>query len=125
MYQSFSWTAFFRVHKSKEKQSFNVCQVALLFFLFIKLMGIRNEFNQLVSVFSENYIFGKFDTFCKRLERIADVINTMEMFSGLGDVKIEGIDIITVKFKTICDAAKKKNYDILDHRKAEVLCFKL
>jgi dynein heavy chain len=45
----------------------------------------------------------------------------MEMFSGLGDVKIEGIDIITVKFKTICDAAKKKNYDILDHRKAEVL----
>ncbi|XP_053396215.1 dynein axonemal heavy chain 5-like isoform X3 [Mercenaria mercenaria] len=69
--------------------------------------------------FSENYIFGKFDTFCKRLERIADMINTMEMFSGLGDVKIEGIDIIVVKFKTICDNAKKKNYDILDHRKAE------
>ncbi|XP_052807224.1 dynein axonemal heavy chain 5-like isoform X2 [Mya arenaria] len=69
--------------------------------------------------FSENYIFGKFDTFCKRLERIADMINTIEMFSGLGEVKIEGIDIIVVKYKTIVDNAKKKNYDILDHRKAE------
>jgi len=73
------------------------------------------------TTFSENYIFGKFDTFCKRLERIADMINTMEMFAGLGDVKIEGIDVIVVKFKTIVDNAKKKNYDILDHRKAEVI----
>ena len=70
--------------------------------------------------FSENYIFGKFDTFCKRLERIADMINTIEMFAGLGDVKIEGIEVIAVKYKNICEQAKKKNYDILDHRKAEV-----
>jgi len=49
------------------------------------------------------------------------MINTMEMFAGLGDVKIEGIDVIVVKFKTIVDNAKKKNYDILDHRKAEVI----
>lgn len=48
------------------------------------------------------------------------MINTMEMFSGLGNVKIEGIDLIAVKYKNICDQAKKKNYDILDHRKAEV-----
>ena len=47
------------------------------------------------------------------------MINTMEMFSGLGKVKIEGIDNIAVKYKTIVDATKKKNYDILDHRKAE------
>ena len=70
--------------------------------------------------FSENYIFGKFDTFCKRLERIADMMNTIENFSGLGEVKIEGLDIIVVKYKTIVDNAKKKTYDILDHRKAEV-----
>ena len=69
--------------------------------------------------FSENYIFGKFDTFCRRLERIADMINTMEMFSGLGDIKIEGVDIIANKYKTIVDSTKKKNYNLLDHRKGD------
>lgn len=48
------------------------------------------------------------------------MMNTMEMFSGLGEVKIEGIDVIVVKYKTIVDNAKKKTYDILDHRKADV-----
>ena len=48
------------------------------------------------------------------------MMNTIEMFSGLGDVKIEGIEVIAVKYKNICEQAKKKNYDILDHRKAEV-----
>ncbi|KAL5009929.1 hypothetical protein ScPMuIL_012234 [Solemya velum] len=69
--------------------------------------------------FSENYIFGKFDTFCKRLERLTDMVNTMEMFADLSNVKIEGIDTITVKYKTIVDNTKKKNYDVLDHRKGE------
>ena len=73
-----------------------------------------------MSYFSENYIFGKFDTFCKRLERIADMMNTIEMFSGLANVKIEGIEVTAVKYKNIVEQAKKKNYDILDHRKAEV-----
>ena len=49
--------------------------------------------------------------------------NTMEMFSGLGDVKIEGIDTLAVKYKTIVDGTKKKNYDILDHRKNDVSFF--
>jgi dynein heavy chain len=70
--------------------------------------------------FSENYIFGKFDTFCKRLDKIIMMINTMDSYSGLPDVKIEGIDTIVVRYKTVCDGAKKKNYDILDHRKSEV-----
>jgi len=69
--------------------------------------------------FSENYIFGKFDTFCKRLEKIVDMINTIEAYSGLGNVRIEGIEPIAVRYKTIVEATKKKNYDILDHRKSE------
>ncbi|CAH1798803.1 unnamed protein product, partial [Owenia fusiformis] len=69
--------------------------------------------------FSENYIFGKFDTFCQRLEKISDMVNTMEHFSGLGEVRIEGIETIAVRFKTIVDATKKKSYDILDHRKGD------
>ena len=70
--------------------------------------------------FSENYIFGKFDTFCKRLVMIKDMIETMEKYSGVGNVRIEGIDVIAVRYKTIVDATMKKSYDILDHRKGEV-----
>ena len=69
---------------------------------------------------SENYIFGKFDTFCKRLERIADMVNTMESMSSLGEVKIEGIDSIFIRFQGITATYKKKSYDVLDHRKGEV-----
>ncbi|XP_071801151.1 dynein axonemal heavy chain 5-like isoform X2 [Asterias amurensis] len=69
--------------------------------------------------FSENYIFGKFDTFCKRLERISDMVNTMESMSSLGEVKIEGIDSILIRFQGITATYKKKSYDVLDHRKGE------
>ena len=48
------------------------------------------------------------------------MMNTIEMFSGLANVKIEGIEVTAVKYKNIVEQAKKKNYDILDHRKAEV-----
>lgn len=71
-------------------------------------------------LFSENYIFGKFDTFCKRLERIMDMLNIMESLSCLGEIKIEGIDSLFVRFQGIVTTYKKKNYDILDHRKGEV-----
>ena len=51
------------------------------------------------------------------------MINTMESYSGLGDVKIEGIEVIAVRYKTIVDQTRKKTYDILDHRKGEVRGF--
>lgn len=69
--------------------------------------------------FSENYIFGKFDAFCKRLDKVADVITTIESLSSLNNVKLEGLEPITVKYKTIVENIKKKSYDILDHRKPE------
>jgi len=80
---------------------------------------LRETPNERQFEFSENYIFGKFDTFCKRLEKIKDMINTMEQFAGLPLIKIEGIDTLIVRYKTIVDTTKKKNYDILDHRKGE------
>ncbi|XP_033111994.1 dynein heavy chain 5, axonemal-like [Anneissia japonica] len=69
--------------------------------------------------FSENYIFGKFDTFCKRLERIADMVNTIENLSGLADVRVEGIESIFIRFQGIVATYKKKGYDVLDHRKGD------
>lgn len=69
---------------------------------------------------SENYIFGKFDTFTRRLSKIADMINTMNAYAGLEDIRIEGIELIAVRYKNLVESAKKKNYDVLDHRKLEV-----
>jgi len=69
---------------------------------------------------SENYIFGKFDTFAKRITKIVDMISTMEAFSGLKDARIEGLEALVLQYNNLVDATKKKNYNILDHRKQEV-----
>ena len=69
---------------------------------------------------SENYIFGKFDTFCKRLDRIVDVLDTIESLSGLQNIRVEGLEPIVVKYRSVVDAIKKKSYDLLDHRKPDV-----
>uniref|UniRef100_A0A8D3CSA0 Dynein heavy chain 5 axonemal n=1 Tax=Scophthalmus maximus TaxID=52904 RepID=A0A8D3CSA0_SCOMX len=38
--------------------------------------------------FSENYIFGKFDAFCRRLEKIADMASTLEDLADLQHMKV-------------------------------------
>uniref|UniRef100_A0A674HKF3 Dynein axonemal heavy chain 5 n=1 Tax=Taeniopygia guttata TaxID=59729 RepID=A0A674HKF3_TAEGU len=68
---------------------------------------------------SENYIFGKFVTFCKRLEKISDMSNTMESLLELQRIKIEGIDEITTQYQSIATNTKSKQYDVLDHKKKE------
>lgn len=40
--------------------------------------------------FSEMYIFGKFDTFTRRLKKIIEMFETISMYSHLSESKIEG-----------------------------------
>ncbi|XP_019405170.1 PREDICTED: dynein heavy chain 8, axonemal [Crocodylus porosus] len=68
---------------------------------------------------SEMYIFGKFEAFCKRLEKITEMITIVQTFSALSISTIEGIDIMAIKFKNIYQSVQKKQYDILDPRKSE------
>ncbi|ELK00339.1 Dynein heavy chain 8, axonemal [Pteropus alecto] len=68
---------------------------------------------------SEMYIFGKFEAFCKRLEKITDMITVVQTYSALSNSTIEGIDIMAIKFKNIYQGVKKKQYDILDPRRTE------
>lgn len=79
-----------------------------------------SDWNWSICSSSENYIFGKFDTFCKRLDRIVDVLNTIESLSGLQNIRVEGLEPIVVKYRSVVDAIKKKSYDMLDHRKPDV-----
>ncbi|KAM6971581.1 LOW QUALITY PROTEIN: dynein axonemal heavy chain 8-like [Tautogolabrus adspersus] len=69
--------------------------------------------------FSENYIFGKFDAFCRRLEKIADMATMLESLATLQNMKVEGIEKIYVRYQTVVSTTKSKTYDILDPRKLE------
>eukprot|EP01135_Chromosphaera_perkinsii_P008183 Nk52_evm5s1178 gene=Nk52_evmTU5s1178 len=69
--------------------------------------------------FSEMYIFGKFDTFCKRLSKVIEMLTTISSFNCLKEVKIEGLEQIYSRFNQSVSMMKKKPYDILDHRKME------
>ncbi|XP_009878765.1 PREDICTED: dynein heavy chain 8, axonemal [Charadrius vociferus] len=68
---------------------------------------------------SEMYIFGKSEAFCRRLEKITEMITVVQTFCALSLSTIEGIDIMAVKFKSIYQSVQKKQYDILDPRKTE------
>jgi dynein heavy chain, axonemal len=70
--------------------------------------------------FSEMYIFGKFDSFVRRCEKIIDVFSTINKYSHLADSKIEGIQHFHSKFNSIVASITKKDYDVLDQRKQDV-----
>ena len=69
--------------------------------------------------FSEMYIFGKYDAFCKRVEKIIQLLNTVAMYSTLLDCRIEGTESLAAKFMAITSNMKKKPYNVLEHRKTE------
>lgn len=49
--------------------------------------------------FSEMYVFGKFETFHRRLVKIMDVFNTMKTYSVLQGSKIEGLEGMITKYE--------------------------
>jgi dynein heavy chain len=69
--------------------------------------------------FSEMYIFGKFDTFVRRCEKIIDVFSVMNMYGKLQESKIEGMDVLSAKYSSALSILKKGKYDFLDQRKTE------
>ncbi|KAJ1498980.1 Dynein heavy chain 5, axonemal [Coelomomyces lativittatus] len=69
--------------------------------------------------FSEMYIFGKFDAFCKRIQKVVDMFSVIEKFSKLEGLGVEGMENIIKRFSNIVTQMQRKPYDILDHRKME------
>uniref|UniRef100_A0A8C5TYT3 Dynein axonemal heavy chain 8 n=1 Tax=Malurus cyaneus samueli TaxID=2593467 RepID=A0A8C5TYT3_9PASS len=63
---------------------------------------------------SEMYIFGKSEAFCRRLEKIMEMIAVEQNFNALTMCAIEGVDLLAVKFKNIYHIFQKKPYDALD-----------
>lgn len=69
--------------------------------------------------FSEMHIFGKFDAFVRRCEKIIDMFSTIDLYSHLSESKIEGLSLYYSKFNSTVTIMKKKEYDFLDQRKQE------
>lgn len=49
--------------------------------------------------FSEMYIFGKFDTFQRRLNKILEMFGTISIYSALQESKIEGLETMATRFQ--------------------------
>uniref|UniRef100_A0A8B9HQN0 Dynein, axonemal, heavy chain 5 n=1 Tax=Astyanax mexicanus TaxID=7994 RepID=A0A8B9HQN0_ASTMX len=64
--------------------------------------------------FSEMYIFGKFDTFQRRLNKILTMFSTISTYSALQDSKIEGLETMNIVV-----TMKKKPYSFLDQRRTD------
>ncbi|XP_039662328.1 dynein heavy chain 5, axonemal isoform X2 [Perca fluviatilis] len=69
--------------------------------------------------FSEMYIFGKFDTFQRRLNKILEMFSTISTYSALQDSKIEGLETMATRFQAIVLTMKKKHYSFLDQRRTD------
>ena len=64
--------------------------------------------------FNENIIFGKFDLYCRRVEKLIDMFNTVEQFSVLSKHNLEGMDGLMSNFFGIVADFKRKPYELLD-----------
>jgi dynein heavy chain len=69
--------------------------------------------------FSEMYIFGKFNNFCRRLENIIEFLKTVATYETLSLSRIEGIETFNARFGLIVSTLKKKPHDPLEHRKPD------
>ncbi|XP_026319440.1 dynein heavy chain 8, axonemal-like [Hyposmocoma kahamanoa] len=65
---------------------------------------------------STMYIFGKFETFKTRLEKIIDLFQTYITYYVLNKSTLEGIDEHTANFNKFFKQISTKTYDALDHR---------
>ncbi|XP_050507714.1 dynein axonemal heavy chain 5 [Diabrotica virgifera virgifera] len=80
----------------------------------------QHQFN-----FSENYVFGKFDAFCRRLMKIIAMFDLIDDYSGLFQRRMEGLllgdalEEAIQKFGEIKQIVMNKTYDYLDHRNGE------
>jgi len=67
--------------------------------------------------FNESQIFGKFDLYCKRVQKLIDMFQTIDQFRSLSQHQVEGMENLIEKFFKIADDFKKKPYDLLDFTK--------
>ena len=66
--------------------------------------------------FNEIQIFGKFNLFCGRLNKLIDIFSTIQQFNALGQHNLEGMKALTNNFKQLIDKFRTKRYDLLEYQ---------
>ena len=69
--------------------------------------------------FNESAIFGKFDLFVRRVEKLIEMFSTVEQFSVLATHNVEGMEGLMNSFRQIVDEFKRKPYELLDYQKGQ------
>lgn len=64
--------------------------------------------------FDENAIFGKFIRFKHRLEKLKDMFSSIEQFQAIENKRIDGMEELIQRFKTLIQKFRSKGHDILD-----------
>ena len=64
---------------------------------------------------SEQRIFGKLDQYCKRCQKLIDMLTTSLQFTALRNNMVEGMEPLMARFTTLVENFKKKPYDLLDY----------
>jgi dynein heavy chain len=64
--------------------------------------------------FSETQIFGKFEAFVRRLQKLIDIFSNIQQFRALAKHNLEDMDKLTNKFDGIIESFKKNRHDLLD-----------
>ena len=77
--------------------------------LFSMPKGKQFEFNEL-------HIFGQFDLFCRRILKLIDMFTTIHQFSSLSQHKLEGMEILILKFEGIVKDFRFVRHDLLDYK---------
>ena len=76
--------------------------------------------------FSEQSIFGRFDSFCKRLNNLLEMFDKIKMFSEIFATKLESLlpeenVVVDEKgFENAVSVLRTRNYDFLDFRDVEL-----
>ncbi|XP_052742928.1 dynein axonemal heavy chain 8 [Bicyclus anynana] len=68
---------------------------------------------------SEMYIFGKFETFRKRLLKVVDLFQIYITYYVLNKTTLEGIEEFAANFNKLFKTISSKTYDALDHRRPD------
>ena len=88
-------------------------------FQLIKTKSASSSIEHLVN-FNKRHIFGKFDSFVRRCEKIIDIYSIIDGYSRLAESKIEVLLPFYSKFNSSVITMKKRGYDFLDQRKQEI-----
>ena len=69
--------------------------------------------------FNETAIFGKFDLFCRRVEKLQDMFTTVEQFANLASHRVEGMEALMKTYQSIVDELRRTPYELLDYQKGQ------